>query len=161
MLLITVGSLSQQNSQNTGPVVFPAPRRLRGQPALSLRSLSQQPSTSQWLLNRPKSNMKTNEEITQWHSTHCLSRTIITGKRQLFKTLIISFSFIFFWKSSNLENNNFLCDWLKFSRNDSLVTTLKMSKYCPVNQAILLKCEHLSMIKNSNYRKNAFLGMIS
>ena len=106
MLFSTAGSLDQQNSQSTGQAVFVALPHLLGQPALSLRSLSHHPSTSQWLSNQPKSNTITKGDITQWHSTYYISRSIATGKKATFQnsdSIIFIYFLSFFFKLPTLK----------------------------------------------------------
>lgn len=120
-------------------------RHLLGQPALSLRSLSHHPSTSQWLSNQPRPNTITKGDITQWHSTYYISRSIATGEKATFQNFdsIIFIYFISLKKTSNIENNYFLHCRLKSSWDDILVIILKISKCSPVNKAILLNMSYI------------------
>lgn len=148
ILFIIADSPDQQNSQSIGQAVFVALRHLLGQPALSLRSLSHHPSTSQWLLNQPRSNTITKRDITQWHSTYYISTSIATGEKATFQNFD-SIIFIYFislkkkTKTSNIENNYFFHCHLRSSWDDILVIILKISKCSPVNKAILLKMSYI------------------
>lgn len=123
MLFIWIGMPDQQNSQHTGQAAAVDQPRLLGQPALSLGTLSHHPSTSQWPLSQPESNTITEGDITQWHSTHYISRsTAIREKNatsQNFDSLVFIY-FISFFKSPNLKNKSL--KWQLGNNSTSLKT---------------------------------------
>lgn len=115
----------QQNSQHIGQAAAVDQPRLLGQPALSLGTPSQHPSTSQWLLSQPESNTITEGDIIQWHSTHYISRSTAIRKKknatsQNFDSIIFIY-FISFFESPNLENKSL--KW-QLSNNSTSLQTL-------------------------------------
>lgn len=110
MLFIWIGVPAQQNSQHTGQAASADQQYLLGQPALSLGSLSQHPSTSQWRLRQPKSNTITEGNIiSDIQPTTSQARQQLQKKKrtsQNFDNIIFIYFISFLSPHPNLENNS-------------------------------------------------------